>query len=98
MNYKNEEMFRRSKVPNSKIPHGVNFINVKCTKNLYERHVLAAFSSYMYVEKQCLYEKFVRITLMKLTNGQFYEQLSEFSSRAVAIKGRATGVVAISAK
>ncbi len=29
----------------------VNFINVKRTNFLYERHVLAAFSSYMYVEK-----------------------------------------------
>jgi len=29
--------------------------------------VLAAFSSYMYVEKRRSYEKFVRLTLMKLT-------------------------------
>jgi len=34
---------------------------------LYARHVLAAFSSYMYVEKQRSVEKFVRTMLMKLT-------------------------------
>jgi len=48
---------------------GVNFINVKCTKNSYERRISAAFSSYMYVEKRRSYEIFVRITLMKLTTG-----------------------------
>ncbi len=34
---------------------------------LYERRVSAAFFSYMYVEKQRLYEKFVHKMLMKLT-------------------------------
>jgi len=48
---------------------GVNFINVKRTNFFYERRVSAAFSSYMYVEKRRLYEKFVRLTLMKLTLG-----------------------------
>jgi len=45
----------------------VNFINGKRTNYLYERYVSAAFFSYMYVEKQCLYEKFVHKMLMKLT-------------------------------
>jgi hypothetical protein len=45
----------------------VNFINVKRTNFLYERHISAAFSSYMYVEKRCSYEKFVHKMLMKLT-------------------------------
>jgi hypothetical protein len=45
----------------------VNFINVKHTNFLYERRILAAFSSYMYVEKPRLYKKFVRKMLMKLT-------------------------------
>ncbi len=45
----------------------VNFINVKCTNFSYERHVLAAFSTYMYVEKRGLYEKCVHKMLMKLT-------------------------------
>jgi len=35
--------------------------------------VLAVFSSYMYVEKRRSYEKFVRLTLMKLTQGSFFE-------------------------
>jgi len=48
---------------------GVNFINVKRTNFLYECRVLAAFSSYMYVEKRHLYEKLVRKMLMKLTPG-----------------------------
>jgi len=47
----------------------VNFINVKHTNFLYKRPVSAAFSSYMYVEKQCLYKKLVRKMLMKLTLG-----------------------------
>jgi len=38
----------------------VNFINVKRTNFLYKCRVLAAFSSYMYVEKRRSYEKFVR--------------------------------------
>jgi len=33
---------------------------------------LAAFSSYMCIEKQCLYEKFVRKMLMKLTPGRLF--------------------------
>jgi len=45
----------------------VNFITVKRTIFSYEHCVLAAFSSYMYVEKWCSYEKFVRKMLMKLT-------------------------------
>jgi hypothetical protein len=52
-----------------KLTAGVNFINVKRTKNSYERCILAAFSSYMYVEKRRSYEIFVRIILMKLTAG-----------------------------
>ncbi len=48
---------------------GVNFINILCTRFSYERHVLTAFYSYMYVEKQYLHEKFVHIMLMKLTTG-----------------------------
>jgi len=45
----------------------VNFINVKRTNFSYERHVLAAFSTYMFVEKRRSYEKCVRKMLMKLT-------------------------------
>jgi len=45
----------------------VNFINVKRTNFSYERCVLAAFSSYMYIEKRHSYKKFVRKMLMKLT-------------------------------
>jgi len=45
----------------------VNFIKVKRTSFSYECIVLAAFSSYMYVEKWRSYEKFVRKMLMKLT-------------------------------
>jgi len=47
----------------------VNFINDKRTNFLYEHHVLAAFSSYMYVEKWRSYEKFVCKMLIKLTTG-----------------------------
>jgi hypothetical protein len=49
----------------------VNFINVKRTNFLYEHHVLAAFSTYMYIEKQRSYEKFIRKMLMKLTLRRF---------------------------
>ncbi len=49
---------------------GVNFINVKCTKILYER----CFGSFYYTHvtreklpKRCAYKKFVCLTLMKLT-------------------------------
>jgi hypothetical protein len=42
---------------------GVNFINVKRERFSYKHH----FSSYMYVKKWRSYEKFVRLTLMKLT-------------------------------
>ncbi len=45
----------------------VNFINDIHTNFSYERRVSADFSSYMYVEKWCLYKKFVRKMLMKLT-------------------------------
>jgi len=48
-------------------PPAVNFINVKRTNFLYEHHILAAFSSYMYIEKQGSFEKFVHKMLMKLT-------------------------------
>jgi len=51
----------------TKIPPVVNLITVKRTIFLYERCVLAAFSSYMYVEKRRSYEKCVRKMLMKLT-------------------------------
>jgi hypothetical protein len=47
----------------------VNFINIKRTNFSYKCHVLEAFSSYMYVEKRHLYEKFVCKMLMKLTPG-----------------------------
>jgi len=49
---------------------GVNFINVKWANFSYEHCILAAFFSYMYVEKRCSYEKFARLTLMKLTPGE----------------------------
>jgi len=63
---------------------GVNFINILRTNFLYELHISAAFSSYMYVEKRRSYEKFVRIMLMKLTPGlanshMFGEQPTDFS-------------------
>jgi len=52
--------------------YGVNFINVKRTNFLYKRH----FGSFNYVHvtrkklsKQRLYEKFVCLKLMKLTDG-----------------------------
>ncbi len=44
----------------------VNFINVKRTNFLYEHGILAAFSSYMYVEKRLSYKKFVRKMFVKL--------------------------------
>ncbi len=51
---------------------GVNFINVKRTNFLYER----CFGSFYYVHvtrkklsKQCSYEKFARLTLVKWTAG-----------------------------
>jgi len=46
---------------------GVNFINILRERFSYKHHLLAAFYSYMYVEKRRLYEKFVRIMLKKLT-------------------------------
>ncbi len=52
----------------------VYFNNVKPTHFLYKRHFGSFFSSYMYVTctwkklpKRCLYKKFVRKMLMKLT-------------------------------
>jgi len=52
---------------------GVNFINVKHAFFSYEWHFGSFFSSYMYIvkaaETQRSYEKFVRLTLMKLTHG-----------------------------
>jgi len=57
----------------------VNFINFKCTNFLYKRRVSAAFSSYMYVEKQCSYEKFVHKMLMKLTHGGSITGLKQFT-------------------
>jgi len=56
----------------------VNYINVKLTNFLYERRVLAAFSSYMYVKKRRLYEKIVRKMLMKLTAGHIFNRLHHF--------------------
>jgi len=50
-----------------KIRSGVNFINVKRANFSYKCWFWQLFSSYMYVPKQRLYEKFVRLTLMKLT-------------------------------
>jgi len=47
-----------------------NQVSISSTLNaqiLCTNVVLAAFSSYMYVEKQCLYKKFVHLALMKLT-------------------------------
>jgi len=54
---------------------GVNFINVKHANFLYERRFGSFFSSYLYVEKRHLYEKFVRLTLMKLTKETGNEKL-----------------------
>jgi len=55
---------------------GVNFINILRTNFSYERH----FSMYMLLEKaaetQRLYEKFVSLTLMKLTTA-FYSCLTQ---------------------
>jgi len=44
--------------------------------------ISAAFSSYMYVEKWSLYEKFVRLTLMKLTPG-LYSKVVDMSGLTV---------------
>jgi len=62
----------------------VNFINVKRTNFSYKRRILAAFSSYMYVEKLRSYENFVHKMLMKcstqlasfkgLQNWQLFEE------------------------
>ncbi len=52
----------------------VNYINVKCTNFSYKCCVLAAFSSYMYKEKQRSYKKFVRKMLMKLTPGHLWNR------------------------
>jgi len=71
---------------------GVNFINVKRTKNSYERRISAAFSSYMYVEKRHLYEIFVRITLMKLTTDRrcpyFLQKNVLLFKKGVILNGR----------
>jgi len=50
---------------------GVNFINVKLTNFLYKLR----FSSYVLALSKNLYEKFARLTLMKLTAGliSFYK-------------------------
>jgi len=56
---------------------GVNFINIKRTNFLYNCRVSAAFSSYMYVEKQRSYEKFVRLSLMKFTTAWFKKLLRQ---------------------
>ncbi len=45
---------------------GVNFINFKRTNFSYERR----FSSYVLALSKNLYEKFARLTLMKLTAGR----------------------------
>ncbi len=47
----------------------VNFINVERTNFSYETSFWQLFSSDMYVKKRRSYEKFVRLTLMKLTTG-----------------------------
>jgi len=59
----------------------VNFINVKHTNFSYEHCVLAAFSGYMYVEKQRPYKKFVRKMLMKLTPALFSQVDEDEHSR-----------------
>ncbi len=61
----------------------VNFINVKGTNFSYERCVLAAFSSYMYIEKRRSYEIFVRKMLMKLTPGWHFTFTSTVSLACV---------------
>ncbi len=48
---------------------GVNFINIKRANFLYETSFWQLFSSYMYMKKWRLFEKFVRLRLMKLTPG-----------------------------
>jgi len=57
---------------------GVNFINVLRTNFSYERH----FSMYMKLEKVAKtrrsYEKFVRLTLMKLTLGVLLSKVHEY--------------------
>jgi len=53
------------------LPPAVNFINIKHTRFLYERH-FGSFFLRMYVKKlpkQYSYEKRARLTLMKLTPG-----------------------------
>ncbi len=47
---------------------GVNFINVKRAHFLYE----CLFSSYILALNELSYKKFARLTLMKLTAGEFY--------------------------
>jgi len=48
---------------------GVNFINVLRTIFFVRMSFRQLFSSYMYVEKRRLYEKFVHLTLMKSSSG-----------------------------
>jgi len=66
---------------------GVNFINVKRTYFLYEWHFGSFFSSYMYIVKAAetrrSYEKFVRLTLMKLTPGSLVKLLLQISPQLV---------------
>jgi len=50
-----------------KLTPAINFINIKCMNFSFKRCISAAFSSYMYVEKRCSYEKCRCFTLMKLT-------------------------------
>ncbi len=54
---------------------GVNFMNIKRANFSYEMPFRQLFSSYMYVKKQRLYEKVVRLTLMKLTIGLLWNFL-----------------------
>ncbi len=58
-----------------KLSPALNFINIKRTNFSYKCCVLAAFSSYMYVEKQRSYKKFVSKMLMKFHHLFFFELL-----------------------
>jgi len=60
----------------------VNFINIKRTNFLSETLFRQLFSSYMYVKKRRSYEKFVHLTLMKLTAARRGQVV--FESRAHA--------------
>jgi len=59
-----------------KLSPSVNLINVKRANFSYKCCILAAFSSYIYIKKRCLYEKFVHKMLMKLTPNWQYENIA----------------------